>query len=40
MTFQPGGANEKALLLKHLTHITTSKDLSEMGSALRTWRRF
>ena len=40
VTFQPGGANEKALLLKHLTQINIGKDLSEMGTALRTWRRF
>ena len=40
VTFQPGGANEKALLLKHLTSISAGKDLNEMSSALRTWRRF
>ena len=39
-TFQPGGANEKALLLKHLTEISQGKDLNELGSSLRTWRRF
>ena len=31
VTFQPGGANEKALLLKHLTEISQGKDLSENG---------
>ena len=40
VTCQPGGANEKALLLKHLTQINSGKDLNELGTSLRTWRRF
>ena len=39
-TYQPGGANEKALLLSHLTTTPTGKDLPVLATSLRTWRRY
>ena len=39
VTFQPGGPNEKALLLRKLTEIAVGKDLSELGTSIRGWRR-
>ena len=40
VTYQPGGAGEKTLLLKNLTENMGGKDLNEVGSNLRSWRRF
>ena len=40
ITYQPGGAGEKSLLLKHLTENTGGRDLAEAGTNLRTWRRY
>ena len=39
-TYQPGGANEKALLLSHLTTTPVGKDLTALATSLRTWRRY
>ena len=39
-TYQPGGANEKALLLSHLTTTPAGKDLTQLATTLRTWRRY
>ena len=37
--FQPGGPGEKQLLLTHLTTFPKCKDIQEVASALRSWRR-
>ena len=37
--FQPGGPGEKQLLLTHLTTFPKCKDIQEVASALRRWRR-
>eukprot|EP00438_Fugacium_kawagutii_P022035 Skav212847 [mRNA] locus=scaffold325:150528:159063:- [translate_table: standard] len=37
--FQPGGSGEKALLLQQLTRLDDAKDMVELTSSLRTWRR-
>ena len=37
--FQPGGAGEKQILLKHLTSIEKGTAIAEVADGLRTWRR-
>ena len=39
VTFQPGGPNEKALLLRKLTEVAIGKDLAELSTSIRGWRR-
>ena len=39
VTFQPGGPNEKALLLRKLTEVALGKDLAELSTSIRGWRR-
>ena len=37
--YQPGGPGEKSLILKELTQLPKTQTMSELATALRSWRR-